>query len=260
MAGIWTLQDGGDGFYGLLSAGAPLSEGVTAHGNGDGDGVAMVSSMISARDRWIITQIGDGSAKIVNRATGNVLTQSNTGCAYAASDNGALNQQWLVGGASAAASPASQTVPTVTSISPAAGGTPGGTSVTITGWGFTGALAVDFGSTPAASFTVVSDTSITAVSPAGTIGTTVDITVTNSLGTSATGTFDKFTYNSNNWNNTSWLLHQQITINSALVAGGTEERPTSLSSSPSPASRTSTPTVAISDSQLQTASPCFQER
>ena len=223
MAGIWTLQDGGDGFYGLLSAGAPLSEGVTAHGNGDGDGVAMVSSMISARDRWIITQIGDGSAKIVNRATGNVLTQSNTGCAYAASDNGALNQQWLVGGASAAASPASQTVPTVTSISPAAGGTPGGTSVTITGWGFTGALAVDFGSTPAASFTVVSDTSITAVSPAGTIGTTVDITVTNSLGTSATGTFDKFTYNSNHWNNTSWPLHQQITINSALVGGGTED-------------------------------------
>jgi hypothetical protein len=105
MAGVWTLQDGGDGFYGLLSAGAPLSEGVTAHGNGDGDGVALVSAMSSARDRWIITQIGDGSAKIVNRATGNVLTQSNTGCAYAASDTGALNQQWLVGGASAASSP-----------------------------------------------------------------------------------------------------------------------------------------------------------
>ena len=103
MAGVWTLQDGGDGFYGLLRMGALLSEGVTAHG--DGDGVAMVSAMSSARDRWIITQIGDGSAKIVNRATGNVLTQSNTGCAYAASDTGALNQQWLVGGTSAASSP-----------------------------------------------------------------------------------------------------------------------------------------------------------
>ena len=100
MAGVWTLQDGGDGFYGLLSAGAPLSEGVTAHGNGDGDGVALVSAMSSARDRWIIRQLGDGSAKIVNRATGNVLTQSNAGCAYAASDTGALNQQWLVGGMS----------------------------------------------------------------------------------------------------------------------------------------------------------------
>jgi hypothetical protein len=105
MAGVWTLQDGGDGFYGLLSAGAPLSEGVTVHGNGDGDNVALVSAMSSARDRWIITQIGDGSAKIVNRATGNVLTQSSSGCAYAASDTGTINQQWLVGGTSAASSP-----------------------------------------------------------------------------------------------------------------------------------------------------------
>jgi hypothetical protein len=80
--------------------GAILSEGVTSHGDGDGDGVAMVSAMGSARDRWIITQNGDGSAKIVNRATGNVLTQSSTGCAYAASDTGATDQQWLVGGAS----------------------------------------------------------------------------------------------------------------------------------------------------------------
>ena len=40
--------------------------------------------------------------------------------------------------------------------------------VTITGAGFTGATAVDFGSTKATSFTVVSDTEITATSPAGT--------------------------------------------------------------------------------------------
>jgi hypothetical protein len=131
MAGTWTLQDGGDGFYGLLRLGALLSEGVAAHDNGDG--VAMVSAMSSARDRWIITQIGDGSAKIVNRATGNVLTQSNTGCAYAASDTGALNQQWLVGGTSAASSTMSQNVPAVTSISPADGNISGGKSVTITG-------------------------------------------------------------------------------------------------------------------------------
>ena len=171
-----------------------LSEGVTTHGNGDG--VAMVGAMSSARDRWIITQIGDGSVKITNRATGNVLTQSNTGCAYAASDTGMSNQQWLVGGASAASSPMSQIVPAVTSISPAAGDTSGGTSVTITGIGFSGATAVAFGSTPAGSFTVVSDTSITAVSPAGTTGATVDVTVTNYLGTSANSTFDKFIYNS----------------------------------------------------------------
>ena len=64
--------------------------------------------------------------------------------------------------------------------------------MTITGTGFTGATAVDFGTTPATSFTVVSDTSITADSPAGT--GTVDVTVTTPGGTSATSPADQFTY------------------------------------------------------------------
>ena len=41
---------------------------------------------------------------------------------------------------------AAPAAPTVTSISPAAGPTAGGTSVTITGTGFTGAMTVRFGS------------------------------------------------------------------------------------------------------------------
>ncbi len=48
--------------------------------------------------------------------------------------------------------------PTVTSVSPTAGPLAGGTYVTITGTGFTGATAVKFGSTAATSFTVKSDT------------------------------------------------------------------------------------------------------
>src|SRR5262249_11289363 len=55
-------------------------------------------------------------------------------------------------------------VPAVTSISPTSGSTAGGTTVTITGSAFTGAIGVSFG-TLAASFTVNSDTSITATSP-----------------------------------------------------------------------------------------------
>ena len=51
----------------------------------------------------------------------------------------------------------------------------GGTSVVITGTGFTGATAVKFGSTVASSYTVNSATQITATSPAGSAGT-VDIT------------------------------------------------------------------------------------
>ena len=46
------------------------------------------------------------------------------------------------------------TVPAVTGISPASGPAAGGTTVTITGTGFTGATAVDFGATAATSFTI----------------------------------------------------------------------------------------------------------
>jgi YVTN family beta-propeller protein len=83
--------------------------------------------------------------------------------------------------------------PTVSSISPASGPEAGGTSATITGTNFTGATAVDFGSTPATSFTVNSDTSITAVAPPGTDGV-VDVTVTNPAGTSPAVTADQYTY------------------------------------------------------------------
>ena len=65
--------------------------------------------------------------------------------------------------------------------------------MTITGTDFTTATAVDFGATPAVSFHVDSDTQITATSPPSTAGT-VDITVTNAGGTSATSPADQFTY------------------------------------------------------------------
>ena len=60
--------------------------------------------------------------------------------------------------------------PTFSNILPTSGTTAGGTSVTITGTGFTGATSVTFGGTAATSFTVVSNTSITATTPAGTAG------------------------------------------------------------------------------------------
>src|SRR5580704_7990715 len=81
---------------------------------------------------------------------------------------------------------------TVTSVAPSSGPTAGGTSVTITGSGFTGATGVSFGTTAATSFTVVSDAQVTATAPAGT--GTVDVTVTTPEGTSATGAPDQFTY------------------------------------------------------------------
>jgi hypothetical protein len=83
--------------------------------------------------------------------------------------------------------------PVLKKVSPVKGLAAGGTTVTITGTGFTGATAVRFGSASAASYTVKSATSITAVSPAATPGT-VDITVTTPNGTSAATAADHFTY------------------------------------------------------------------
>jgi len=108
---------------------------------------------------------------------------------------------------------ATAAAPTVSSISPSSGPLAGGTSVAITGTGFTGATAVKFGLTDASSYTVNSATSITATSPAGSAGT-VDITVTTSGGTSATGASDRFTY-------TSAPSVSSISPSSGPLAGGT---------------------------------------
>ena len=76
--------------------------------------------------------------------------------------------------------------PTVSSFTPTSGGA--GTSVTITGSNFTGSTAVTFHGTAAQSFTIDSDTQITAVVAAGT--TSGPVAVTNSLGTgTSAGTF-----------------------------------------------------------------------
>jgi hypothetical protein len=83
--------------------------------------------------------------------------------------------------------------PTISAIAPASGPLSGGTTVTITGAGFTGVSAVKFGPAAASSFTFATDQSLTAVSPANE-SAVVDITVTAAGGTSATGTPDQFTY------------------------------------------------------------------
>jgi hypothetical protein len=84
--------------------------------------------------------------------------------------------------------------PTVVYVSPNFGPTTGGTTVTITGSGFCGTItAVNFGANAATGITTINDTTATAVSPAGAAGQ-VDVTVTTSKGTSATGPGDKFNY------------------------------------------------------------------
>ncbi|MFD8478679.1 IPT/TIG domain-containing protein [Kitasatospora sp. NPDC059673] len=84
--------------------------------------------------------------------------------------------------------------PTVGGVSPNTGPVAGGSAVTVTGTGFTGATGVAFGATAAASFTVNSDTSITATAPAATASGAVDVTVTTAAGTSATAPADQYAY------------------------------------------------------------------
>src|SRR5467141_1932861 len=71
------------------------------------------------------------------------------------------------------------TPPNITSFTPAIG--PAGTSVTLTGSGFTGTTGVTFNATAATTFTVTSDTQVSATVPAG--ATTGKISVTNTAGT-----------------------------------------------------------------------------
>lgn len=86
-----------------------------------------------------------------------------------------------------------QPPPDFASMFPTSGPTAGGTSVTISGHNFTGATAVNFGSMPASSFTVDSDTEITATSPSSAAGT-VDVTVTTPAGQTAAAAASKFTF------------------------------------------------------------------
>jgi large repetitive protein len=82
------------------------------------------------------------------------------------------------------------TVAVVSSVSPLSGGA--GTAVTIRGSGFSGAVAVNFGTTTA-NFEVDGDSQIVAWAPAGGVGL-VDVTVIASGGASAASIADQFTY------------------------------------------------------------------
>jgi hypothetical protein len=75
-----------------------------------------------------------------------------------------------------------QPLPGISAISPLSGPTAGGTSVLISGHDFTGATAVTFGGTPATSFSVVSETTITATAPAHSSAGPVPVSVTTLAG------------------------------------------------------------------------------
>jgi hypothetical protein len=121
---------------------------------------------------------------------------------------------------------ASPTAVLVNSLRSRGGPVVGGNTVVLTGIGFTGATAVSFGGTPAASFTVNSDTQITAVSPPHATGQ-VNVTVTAPGGTSPANPVTLFEYAEGVWSLTGSLntVHydQQMTLlndGRVLLVGG----------------------------------------
>jgi hypothetical protein len=82
--------------------------------------------------------------------------------------------------------------PSISGLAPSSGSDAGGATVTIAGSGLAAVTSISFGGTPATSFTVDSDTQITATAPAG-VGI-VDVVATSAGGTSANTAADDFTY------------------------------------------------------------------
>jgi hypothetical protein len=82
--------------------------------------------------------------------------------------------------------------PTVSSVSPNTGSTAGGTAVTIMGANFAAGATVTFASAAATNVVVVNSTTITATTPAGSVGA-VTVTVTN-LGAQSGSLVNGFTY------------------------------------------------------------------
>ncbi len=188
-----TAKSGEESKKGAFGASVALSaEGNTALVGGPGDEEAIGAA-------WMLTRSSEGVwAQQGKKLTADAEEESGKGAfgsSVALSFDGNTE---LVGGpadsSGAGAVWGFVNPPTVTNVNPDKGPEGGGTAVTITGTNLNGATAVQFGSSSATSFKVVSASTITAVAPAGAGAGMVDVSVTTSGGTSAADSTDKFSY------------------------------------------------------------------
>lgn len=117
--------------------------------------------------------------------------------------SGGFGQNSLQDGFVVKITPDAAGAPVVSGLSPRSGAA--GTSVTVDGSGFTGVQAVRFGDTPAATFSVDSAGSITAVAPAH-AAAQAPVTVTTAGGTSAVNPINRFVYADGGWSATGSLV------------------------------------------------------
>jgi alpha-tubulin suppressor-like RCC1 family protein len=162
-------------------------KGVTAIAGGNGHSLALLGGTVEAWGSNNYGQLGDGTS------TGPEPCGTNFGpCSATPVEVSKLSDVKGIAAGTEAFSLAFGPPPAVTGLTPKLGPASGGTSVSISGTDFTGTTAVEFGSTKASSFTVLSPTSITAVAPVLPAGP-ADVTVTNTWGTSAISAGDRFT-------------------------------------------------------------------
>jgi hypothetical protein len=153
------------------------------------DGVtAPANFTLTTAANWSTTAGSDGSAGMAYDLDGG--TGSSVDPAVFATTTDAY---WYAGHIALAPQPA----PAVTSLDVTSGSENGGTAVTITGTSFYGvvpASGVTFGGTAATSVVVVSDTSITCVTPAHAVGSDLQTQVTGPGGASSDVAGDNFTF------------------------------------------------------------------
>jgi hypothetical protein len=205
----WVVADYlGDGTYhGKLDAFTPITvvnkvagtttiTDITPRG-GNGDGGNQVTITGSGFNNATRVQFGSNAATNVR-----VVSDTQITCTSPAGTWGSTVAVTVTSpqGTSATNSAAQFTyrnlAPAITGIDPNQGSRLGGTRVTITGTGFTGAYRVQFGITPATNFTVESNTQIVVTAPAGAPGQ-VDVRVVSPWGTSPVVPADQFTYTRN---------------------------------------------------------------
>jgi hypothetical protein len=166
------------------------------HGPSD----AVGAPIVSAGSVWSVSgaSLTGGGTKLyaLDPATGAVRyteTLPMSVIDHFASPSAAGGRVFVATGTTVTAYRVAQLSPVITKVTPSRGPVGGGTSVTITGSGFSGAMAVHFGSSAARSFSVTSDTSITAVTPSKKAGI-YDVSITTAGGTNALSAKDHFTY------------------------------------------------------------------
>jgi len=215
-------QNGLRSIYGDKSAGKVRITGISGQ-TGPGGTLTITGNNFTATDNvvWFTDPQSNGDVlKVSGVPSSGGGTTLNVVIPAGADDGGVLVKAFFSGGASLSNEwPIDITAPindppNITSLNPTSGPAGGFTDVVITGTGFNGTSSVTFGGNAALSFTVNNATQITATTPPGTNGSSVNVVVTDPDGSDTQ--VNGFTYTANPVPNIT-----SVVPNSGPAAGGT---------------------------------------